>query len=78
MKKIKLNNLNKSNLTEREMSSLQGGTYCGWGDENKAANEEAGVCSCYCGGTSEAYYNGDGLNSQASIYKNYETGERPT
>lgn len=69
LSKIKLNDLSKSNLTEREMSSLQGGTYCFWDAANQAANEDAGTCSCYCYPNREGYYNADGLNTQASSYK---------
>lgn len=68
MKKIeelKLNKINKSNLEKREMSRLHGGNYCAYSDDNKAANEESGKCSCSCG--SGDYYSG--LNSNASFYK---------
>lgn len=66
LKKIKLNALSKANITQREMSALQGGNYCAWGPENRAANESAGTCSCNCSGN---YYGSTGLNHNASFFK---------
>lgn len=66
LKKIKLNNLSKSNITEREMSALQGGNYCYWSPENRDANTSANVCSCNCSGD---YYGASGVNYAASFYK---------
>ena len=53
--KLKLSNLNKNSIVERQLALLMGGNYCYWGDANQAANEAEGVCSCICYG-SECYY----------------------
>lgn len=66
LKKIKLNALSKLNITPREMSALQGGNYCAWGAENRAANESASTCSCKCSGD---YYGSTGLSHTASFFK---------
>lgn len=63
--KLKLSDLNKSNIEKREMSRLYGGNFCAYGDENSQANDTAGKCSCLC--DTKDYY--DGLNSTGSFYK---------
>lgn len=50
LKKIKLGALSKSNLEDHEMGKILGGTYCYWGDTNYQANDDQGLCSCYCAG----------------------------
>lgn len=61
MKKIsvlKLGNLDKKCLEEKEMDRLVGGNECAFGTANQWANHYSGKCSCICGGSGEdAYYN---------------------
>ena len=54
MKKIsvlKLGNLDKKCLEEKEMDRLVGGNECAFGTANQWANYYSGKCSCICGGS---------------------------
>ncbi len=46
--KLKLNELSKSCLKEREMDKIYGGNYCATVGDNQKANEGQGLCSCNC------------------------------
>ena len=65
--KLKIGQLNKANLEEREMNRLYGGNYCGWNDDNRDANDKADVCSCSC--YYGDYYGTSGLDHEASFFK---------
>ena len=55
---LKLGNLDKKCLEEKEMDRLVGGNECAFGTANQWANYYSGKCSCICGGSGEdAYYN---------------------
>ena len=64
--KLKIGQLNKANLEEREMNRLYGGNYCAWGPENAQANAGSGKCSCACSGD---YYGSHGLEYLAPFFK---------
>lgn len=57
LKTLKLGAISKSNLQDRDMNKIFGGTYCAWGDINYQANDSSGKCSCFCS-------NGYGYNSE--------------
>lgn len=51
LEQLKLNELSKADLKEREMAKLYGGTYCGntgYPGDNFKFNEAKGTCSCAC------------------------------
>ena len=75
MKKIsvlKLGNLDKKCLEEKEMDRLVGGNYSAGTTANQVANTYAGKCSCMCEGSGVySYYNT--INSEAHLYKSNGT-----
>ena len=72
IERLKLSQLSKDSLAERQMSQLIGGNYCYWSMDNYNANNGSGVCSCDCGYGSEGdYYSASGLNTWASYLKQF-------
>ena len=69
IQKLKLSQLIKGSLTERQESQLKGGTWCYFDGDNQVANENEGKCSCLC--ECFDYYSAQGLDTQASKLKNY-------
>ena len=47
-KKLLLSQLNKDSMEPRQTSQLMGGNYCAFEEENQAANDAQGKCSCWC------------------------------
>lgn len=48
LEQLKLNELSKADLKEREMAKLYGGNYCATAGANENANNEQDLCSCNC------------------------------
>lgn len=70
MKKVsslKLSQLNKNSMSYGQQSRLMAGNYCAWGDENQAANDTQGKCSCWC--EMWDYYDSNvGLKTRAHLW----------
>lgn len=48
LEQLKLNELSKADLKEREMAKLYGGNYCATYGANYDANNKQDLCSCSC------------------------------
>ena len=73
MKKVelKLSQLSKGSMKERQMAQLMGGNWCYFGLENQEANEREGKCSCVC--YSQDYYASEwGLKYEAGDMIHWE------
>ena len=66
---LKLSQLSKDSMTSRQQSQLMGGSFCYWSEENQAANDAQGKCSCACGGCD--YYDAGGLHYEAQYLLQY-------
>ena len=68
IKQIKLGQLSRHALEANKMKHLKGAVYyCYWGDENKAANESQGKCSCNCADNTSYYNTSHGLSSDGNF-----------
>ncbi len=63
--KLKLSEISKANMDEKELQNIHGGSYCAWGQTNRASNNDEGKCSCLCSGDyySGLHSNGDFMNA---------------
>ena len=63
--KLKLGQLNKDSMVERQMAQLMGGNFCYWSLDNQVANDTQGKCSCLCNNC-DYYDSSAGLQCEAS------------